>query len=148
MTPPITIFIVDDDDDDRQFLEEVVSQINPYITCTHFNNGQDALQALKFTRASLPRMIFLDLNMPRLNGFHCLEHLKKDKTTAGIPVIIYTTSKQNEHIEETKKSGAAHYIIKPTSRQVLEQEIIFVFTELSNLRPQTSENNKVNSYNI
>lgn len=132
MTPPITIFIVDDDEDDREFFIEAVAEINPGIIFREFNNGQDALQAVQSTDTSLPDLIFLDLNMPRLNGLQCLQQFKHNERSSEIPVVIYTTSKQKEDMEETSKSGAMHYIIKPTCPKDLKKEIEQVLTTLLN----------------
>ncbi len=132
MAQPIIVFIVDDDEDDRQFLMEVIAQINPRTIFKQFNNGQDALHALEAAEASLPDIIFLDLNMPRLNGRQCLQQLKENKRTSDIPVVIYTTGKKEDDMEEAQKSGSIHYIIKPTCRKDLKKEIEFVLAEILN----------------
>ncbi len=74
--------------------------------------------------------IFLDLNMPRLNGFQCLDQLKKNEKTSVIPVIIYTTSKQKGDIEEVRRLGAAHYITKPGCTKDIVQKIAFVLKNI------------------
>jgi CheY-like chemotaxis protein len=129
MTSPITLLIIDDDEDDRQFFLEVVAQINPTIIFTESHNGQEVLHTLDNT-ITLPDVIFLDLNMPRLNGFYWLQQLKKNDRTSAIPVIIYTTSKQKEDMEAAKRLGAEHYIIKPNSTEDLIKEIEFVLKNI------------------
>jgi CheY-like chemotaxis protein len=129
MSSPITLLIIDDDEDDRQFFMEVVEQINPSVISTQSSSGQEALHPLH-NNIALPDAIFLDLNMPRLNGFQFLEQLKKNERTSAIPVIIYTTSKQKEDIEEAKRLGAAHYITKPSCTKDLIKEIEFVLKNI------------------
>ena len=72
-----TIMIVDDDDDDRQLFCEAVSEIDIGIKCVDAENGELALKYLQDERYTLPDFIFLDLNMPRLNGKQCLAEIKK-----------------------------------------------------------------------
>ncbi|MGZ3883469.1 MAG: response regulator [Bacteroidia bacterium] len=108
------ILIIDDDEDDRSLFFDAVKEIDPDLKCISAVNGQDALTVLRSKGAALPDYIFLDLNMPRLNGKQCLAELKKDPRLSKIPVIIYSTSKRIEDVEETKKLGAENFITKPT----------------------------------
>jgi DNA-binding response OmpR family regulator len=61
----------------------------------------------------LPVLIFLDLNMPLKNGFDCLKEIKKDDKLKSLPVIIYSTSGEEEVIKLVYKAGALFYIQKP-----------------------------------
>lgn len=96
MTPPITIFIVDDDEDDREFFIEAVAELNPGIISGSLTTGRMLCKQFQSAKSSLPDLIFLDLNMPRLNGLQCLQQLKHNKRSSEIPVVIYTTIKQKE----------------------------------------------------
>ena len=69
---------------------------------------------------NLPIMIFLDLNMPGINGKQCLTKIKGNKDWSGIPVYIFTTSKLKQDIDETLKLGAAAFITKPATFQDLK----------------------------
>lgn len=109
-----TILIIDDDDDDRALFVDAMREIDSTIQCISANDGHDALKLLKNEKTSLPDYIFLDLNMPRLNGKQCLTEIKRSSRLGHIPVIIYSTSGRKEDIEETKKLGARHFITKPT----------------------------------
>lgn len=128
MAATITVLIVDDDDDDKEMFIEAASEINFSVDCIQVSNGQEALQLLKKEEFT-PDYIFLDLNMPRMNGKQCLEYLKKNEKLKSIPVIIYTTSKRHEDKEETKKLGALHFITKPSSMNALKRELEFVFSK-------------------
>lgn len=108
------VLIIDDDEDDRSLFFDAVREIDPTVKCMSAVNGQDALVQLRSKDLTLPDYIFLDLNMPRLNGKQCLAELKKDPVLASIPVIIYSTSRRSEDVEETKKLGAENFITKPT----------------------------------
>jgi DNA-binding response OmpR family regulator len=125
---PKHILIVDDDEDDRELFAAALTQIDQKILCSHAGNGEYALRFLLRSKDSLPDYIFLDLNMPRLSGKQCLVELKKDTALQSIPVIIYSTSKLQEDIEETKKLGAAYFITKPSNFRELCKEILFVLS--------------------
>ncbi|MDT7827612.1 response regulator [Pricia sp. S334] len=107
--------IVDDDSDDIDFFCEAIEKIRPKAKCLIALNGEEALQLLRETDKPLPDYIFLDLNMPRMDGKTCLGALKTDNTLSDIPVIIYTTSGHHKDREETTKLGADYYLVKPTS---------------------------------
>lgn len=128
MATTITVLIVDDDNDDREMFKEAASEINFDINCIEAVNGDDALQLLKKEEA-FPDYIFLDLNMPRMNGRQFLEQFKKNEKFSSIPVIIYTTAKLMEDREETKELGAVHFISKPSSINALKKELEFVFSK-------------------
>ena len=128
MAVDITVFIVDDDQDDRDMFCEVVKEINERINCKVFSNGQEALQVLQ-KHEVLPNFIFLDLNMPRMNGKQFLTNIKNMPCLCSIPVIIYSTSKLDEDKEETKKLGAEYFLTKPTSMQQLKKELESVFAK-------------------
>lgn len=70
-----TILIVDDDEDDKEMFIEVVSEIDNSTNCIQASNGYEALEILE-KNISLPDLIFLDLNMPRMNGKQCLQSIK------------------------------------------------------------------------
>jgi CheY-like chemotaxis protein len=120
------ILIIDDDDDDKQMFCEVISEIDERILCTWAGNGQEGLQLLQ-EQDPLPNFIFLDLNMPRMNGRQCLVQIKKLERLAAIPVIIYSTSKLEEDKEETMRLGADYFLTKPSSMQLLKKELLSVF---------------------
>ena len=120
------ILVVDDDMDDVQLFGEVIANIEPSIKLQHAEDGRDALEKLAETTNHLPDLIFLDLNMPRMDGKECLKKIKKDDQLNHIPVIIYTTSSQINDIEETMEAGAVCFITKPNNLKELERILIAV----------------------
>jgi CheY-like chemotaxis protein len=124
----VYVLIVDDDEDDRDLLTFAIHELHPSIKCIMAGNGQEALHGLRFQYPK-PRMIFLDLNMPRLSGVSLLKELKKDRYLQDIPVVIYTTSKLPEDQDEMRKLGAIHFITKPTSFTELCKRIAEVFAK-------------------
>jgi CheY-like chemotaxis protein len=107
------ILIIDDDPEDKELFEEAAHELSEEITCLHASNGQEALMILKESAEELPHYIFMDLNMPRFSGKQCLAEIKKEKRFVNIPIVIYTTSKLDTDVEETKKLGASYFLTKP-----------------------------------
>lgn len=120
------ILIIDDDEDDRLLFYDAVSQVDLSITCIHASNGIEGVELLRCGNRLLPDFIFLDLNLPRLNGFQCLVEIKKDPNLLKVPVIIYSTSKRVEDIVETKKLGAAYFLTKPVLFKDICNAVSFV----------------------
>ena len=117
--------VIDDDPDDRYFFSEAIKKIDPGARCVSATNGEEALTQLRNGIQRLPDLIFLDLNMPRMDGRLCLAELKKDPALKAIPVIILSTSSSKNDIEETAKMGAAYFITKPTDISKLHEELSF-----------------------
>jgi CheY-like chemotaxis protein len=107
--------LVDDDLDDTSLFEEVLQEVQPSIKFQAAHNGLDAMNLLRNAGTQLPDLIFLDLNMPRMDGKQCLVAMKEDESLKNIPVIMYSTSSQSKDIEETRQAGAICFITKPTS---------------------------------
>jgi CheY-like chemotaxis protein len=136
MLKPLTLLVIDDDDDDKQFLIEVAREIHCSINFVLADSFSEAIDKLHDNNC-LPDFIFLDLNMPRINGKQGLKHLKNDTRLSSIPVIIYTTSKLAEDMEDVKNLGAAHFITKPNSSTQLKKEIEFVLKEIGKIAKTT-----------
>ena len=115
----LRFLIVDDDEDDRELFCDAVGIVDPSINCIIARNGEEALAGLRNHKLERPDIIFLDLNMPRLNGKQCLIALKKDLALQNIPVVIFTTSKLKEDKAETKLLGACDFVSKPTAQKEL-----------------------------
>lgn len=113
----MVILIVDDDAEDIELFGQAVNEVNSSITCVEAYNGLEALKILK-RNSFLPDYIFLDINMPLMNGRKCLEEIKKDNVYKHIPVIIYSTTNDARQIEECKELGA-DFLTKPDSFDVL-----------------------------
>lgn len=108
------IFLVDDDEDDRLFFVEAIQEIDNTVACSLAENGRKALQKLH-ALVELPDLIFMDINMPELNGFECLKELKKSPRLATIPVIMLSTSVSHKDIDYSMALGAKMFFTKPNS---------------------------------
>lgn len=112
------ILIVDDDPDDVQFFCNALYESNKPYYCISVTNAEEALLFIENTLIN-PEFIFLDLNMPCVDGKECLIKLKSNPQSKDIPVIVYSTSSHKKEIEELYKLGAAKFITKPDSMKVL-----------------------------
>ena len=117
------IIIVDDDADDRAFFCDAVSEVDSDIKCIGLNDGEEAIRFLEENPDEIPDYIFLDLNMPRMNGKQCLKRIKSNKNLSSIPIIIYTTTKSKEDVIETKSLGANYFLTKPNKYSELKLAI-------------------------
>ena len=106
------LMLIDDDEDDREIFISIVEAAYPAISLSVATNGQEALQALQ-QAATQPDLIFLDLNMPIMNGQQFMESIKADNILHKIPVVILTTSSDKTTIRDMKTLGAIHFISKP-----------------------------------
>src|SRR5438067_10174563 len=121
-------FLADDDTDDQQLFKEALNEIDKSIRCLTASNGEEALNKLKTDLTQLPDYIFLDLNMPRMNGLQCLAEIKKLNVLNHIPVVIYTTSSAKRDVEETRKLGADYFITKPPNFKELCEKIKYMLS--------------------
>ncbi|QJB31367.1 response regulator [Chitinophaga oryzae] len=107
-----TLLLVDDDTDDQELFKLALAELNHPVKCLTAGNGQEALDNL-CTRAYQPDLIFLDLNMPLMNGIVFLKRIKDIDHLKNIPVIIYSTSDEPREISTARSMGAVDYITKP-----------------------------------
>jgi CheY-like chemotaxis protein len=135
------IFLVDDDVDDQLFFTDALKEIDSEISCVIANNGKEALEQLR-KLSNLPEILFLDLNMPFMNGYECLSQLKNETRLSKIPVVIFTTSNDPRDAEITHQLGAEVFLSKPNEfgklRSKLEKILMLDFKGNSQLISQYS----------
>lgn len=109
----MTVLYVDDDPDDRQIFDEAIRSLNSGYSCVMAQDGLDALSYLSLNAP--PDIVFLDLNMPLMDGRACLAEIRGNKTTAHLPVIIFSTSSNPGERVECENLGATDFLQKPVS---------------------------------
>lgn len=109
----MTILYVDDDPDDRQLFIESVKAIDEHFICVVARDGLEALKYLE--KNDLPDVVFLDINMPLMDGKKCLAEIRRNKKTSALPVIIFTTSNDPGERGECEVLGASDFVRKPVS---------------------------------
>jgi len=134
--------LIDDDMDDQEIFALALDQLDNTFRCMTASNGLEALIYLKDKATTPPDYIFLDLNMPRMNGLECLKEIKKLRHLSPIPVTIYSTSSSKTDIAEARKYGAAAFITKPFSLIELTDTLRNFFHAQQEALPATYANSK------
>ena len=109
------ILLVEDDKIDIRSVQRSFKELrvtNPLIIT---NNGEEALEYLEKNRGKLPGLILLDLRMPRMDGIEFLNVIKKKDKLKMIPVVILTTSKEDEDKIDSFNLGISGYMMKPVN---------------------------------
>ncbi len=119
----LNILLADDDTDDCTFFTEALEDLKLSAHLTIVRDGEQLMQLLKEETKVLPNVIFLDINMPRKDGFECLWDMKRDKRLKDIPVIMFSTSNSPTQIDTVFKIGAHVYIHKPGDFSQLKEVI-------------------------
>ena len=105
-------FLADDDSDDRDLFCEALAGIDKSIRSYTAENGRDALNVLH-DMPQRPELIFLDINMPLMNGWQCLARIHSDNSYKHIPVVVISTSSYDREINNAERYGAQYYLTKP-----------------------------------
>ena len=108
------LLLIDDDEDDQEIFLAALNEISASVKCSAFSAAREALSML-ISKEINPEVIFLDLNMPVMNGQQFLVEIKKIKELENIPIIIFSTSSHPGTIQLTKELGAADFITKPNN---------------------------------
>lgn len=117
---PVEILLIEDNIDDAELTIHALKKKNLGNNLIHLKDGEEALEFLyatgKYAGRNLnlqPRMILLDLKMPKLNGMEVLEKVKTEPSTKKIPVVILTSSREDPDLIRCYELGANSYIVKP-----------------------------------
>jgi CheY-like chemotaxis protein len=118
----VEILLVEDNPDDLELTLRALRKAN---IANHIHIARDGAEALEFVfcegpHASrkiedTPKMILLDLKLPRVDGLEVLQRLKGDERTRAIPVVVLTSSKEQRDIVESYQLGVNSYIVKPVN---------------------------------
>lgn len=112
---------VDDDPDDSAIFCEAVKEAAPAYTCLVADSAASALEILS-DRQRIPDYIFLDMNMPKMNGLECLKLIKNNHALNHIKVIMYSTASDPIHMKEFKRLGAG-FLAKPDRFETLVKNL-------------------------
>lgn len=128
MTPDsVDILLADDDPDDRLLTSEAFTEARLANQLHEVEDGVELMRFLRrqppYTDAPRPGLILLDLNMPRKDGREALSEIKHDPQLSNIPVVVLTTSAEEEDILGSYGLGANSYITKPVTFEGLVRAI-------------------------
>lgn len=112
-TKPVTsIVLIEDDEDDQEIFFTALARSYPQAGCKFFCNGLEAISSLT-KKVIRPDLIFLDLNMPIMNGLQFLAEIQKNAELQTIPIIVLSTTSHAKTIALAKELGAIDFITKP-----------------------------------
>ncbi len=112
MKKPLHFLLIDDDTDDHEIFNIALNKVDSSVVINYAHDGVDALKKLEEI-LPVPHLIFLDLNMPRMNGKQFLKVIRENERFRKTPIYIYSTSLLPDLVEEAKKMGADGFIQKP-----------------------------------
>jgi len=129
--------LVEDDREDAMTVGLALKDLKVTNGLIHTVNGEEALEYLRSKDSKMPCIILLDLNMPKMNGIEFLKIAKADEGLKKIPVVVLTTSKDEQDVIESFKLSVAGYIVKPADYKkfveaVRALELYWTLSELPN----------------
>jgi CheY-like chemotaxis protein len=129
------ILLVEDDHLDAMIVKRALSDLKVTNELVHMTNGEEALEYLRSEASKKPCLILLDLNMPKTNGVEFLRIVKADEVLKRTPVVVLTTSTEEQDVIETFKLSVAGYIVKPVDymRFVEAMRTVSLYWTLSEL---------------
>ena len=134
------ILLVEDDSVDAMTVKRIFTELKAKNQLAHVVDGEEALKYLRDGKNKKPCVILLDLNMPKMNGIELLRILKADDDLKSIPVIVLTTSREDQDKIESFKLGIAGYILKTVDykRFATIMEIMDMYWTLSELPTEST----------
>jgi len=128
ITQSINILLADDDKADCLLFKDALAELPVSATLTIVRNGEKVIEELTKRGNKLPDVLFLDLNMPRKNGFATLGAIKRSRELQNLPVIIITTASSQEMVKIVFRDAAHYYINKPADFLQLKKVIYEALT--------------------
>lgn len=117
----LNIILAEDDQDDQLLFEEAIHELPVSVKLKTFSNGEELMEWLTDDKNKLPDALYLDLNMPRKNGFATLGQIKRDSKLKYLPVFIFSTTTNSRMIKQVFRDAAHYYIRKPGDFQELKK---------------------------
>ncbi len=129
------VLLVEDDRVDAMTVERAFRDLHVTNPLNIVGNGEEALSYLRGPENVRPCVILLDLNMPRMNGIEFLKTIRHDADLRSLPVVVLTTSKEEQDKIESFNLGVAGYMVKPVDYQKFVEVVktIDIYWTLSEL---------------
>lgn len=125
--------LIDDDIEDQEIFAHALKHLDMDIEFVTANDGVHAIEKINSESELQPYFIFVDVNMPRMNGIECLVEIKKISKIKDVPVYLYSTYADPDTIKKGKSHGAVDLLVKARSMKELE-------TTLARILPKKTEN--------
>jgi len=123
-----TVMIVDDNMDERILVRRHAGKLSVGLKMIEAAGGQEAIDQLTNMQADeLPSMVLLDLKMPKVDGLQVLKWIRSNKRTKHVPVVMFSTSDDQQDIADSYELGANSYVIKDINRYHDCLDILFIY---------------------
>ncbi len=130
MEQQIDILLIEDNPEEAELAIRSLKKSNLANSLVHIDDGAEALDYIfsrgKYTgntTQSRPKLILLDLNLPKVGGLEILKQVKSDERTKMIPIVVLTSSQEQRDVIESYKLGVNSYIVKPVNFASFSQAI-------------------------
>jgi DNA-binding response OmpR family regulator len=136
---PLHVIFTDDDLDDCFFFQEAINEIPLKINLVILNDGIALMHHLK-TINYVPHVLFIDVNMPRKNGFECIKEIRQIEAMKNLVIIVYSTSYDKTVANILKMNGADFYIRKPAEfhqlKKIIHYSLLLIHEKDNNQKKQ------------
>ncbi len=119
--------IIDDDHDDQEIFLMCLNRVDSDVNCLTADDGVEAVAMLKSDSNYTPDFIFIDVNMPKMNGIECLKILKNIERLKYTKIFMYSTTSEASFVKESRNLGADDFIIKPSRTAELKDKLARIF---------------------
>jgi CheY-like chemotaxis protein len=120
-----SVILADDDVEDHEIFQEALLEAAPFVTLSFTKNGNELMRLLQHY---VPDFIFLDMDMPGLDGLQCLRHIRTSSLLQSVHVIMFSGGARPVKVEMAYEMGADLFIVKPDNFQELTQVLSRVLT--------------------
>lgn len=115
--------LIDDDFDDQELFGHALKHLDVSVDFVTANDGVHAIEKLKADPNLNPYFIFVDVNMPKMNGVECLVEIKKISRVKNVPVYLYSTYADPKTLKAGRQHGAVDVVVKAHNMKELEQTL-------------------------
>ena len=118
---------MEDDIDDQELFMIALKSVQEKVTCIVANNGVEALRQIAVEKELVPDIIFLDFNMPKMNGLECLEVMRKLPHLSGVKIFMHSTSENSDLVAKSSLMGADGFLVKQADMNVFGETLRAIF---------------------
>jgi len=138
MVEQVEILLVEDNPQDAEMTLRALRRHNLVNRVHWVKDGEEALEYLLAGERQMPKLVLLDLKMPKVDGIEVLRRLKADPATRALPIVVMTSSNEERDVVETYRLGVNSYIVKPVEFDAFLETVakIGMYWVLTNRVPQ------------
>ncbi len=134
----INILLADDDKTDCLFFKDALEELPVSASLNIVYNGEELIEAITDKEGKFPDVLFLDLNMPRKNGYATLGEIKRNTDLQDLPVVIFSTTSDEKSVKNVYRDAAHYYICKPADfsqlKKVIYEALVLITQENNRLQ--------------